>query len=119
MHITTIAAFVQSYETSSLFTIVKINDKNKCMYVSTDFIDFLWKQSLETIFSAKKTIFNTLKHSKLTQIIEISYLTPPKNFLNGFTPISKMTKTTAIKVEMCGKFSSLLYTISKYELYPG
>jgi hypothetical protein len=29
MHITTIAAFVQSYETSSLFTIVKINDKNK------------------------------------------------------------------------------------------
>ena len=66
MHITTIAAFVQSYETSSLFTIVKINDKNKCMYVSTYFIDFLWKQSLETIFSAKKTIFNTLKHSKLT-----------------------------------------------------
>jgi hypothetical protein len=77
--------------------------------VSTDFIDFLWKQSLETIFSAKKTIFNTLKHSKLTQIIEISYLTPPKNFLNGFTPISKMTKTTAIKVEMCGKFSSLIF----------
>ena len=44
------------------------------MYVSTDFIDFLWKQSLETIFSAKKMIFNTLKYS---QIIEISYLTPP------------------------------------------
>ena len=48
MHITTIAAFVQSYETSSLFTIVKINDKNKCMYVSTYFIDLpgnnLWKQ---------------------------------------------------------------------------
>jgi len=39
------------------------------MYVSIDFIDFLWKQYLETIFSAKKTIFNTLKHLKLTQII--------------------------------------------------
>jgi hypothetical protein len=85
--------------------------------VSTDFIDFPWKQSLETIFSAKKMIFNTLKYS---QNIEISYLIPPpKNFLNGFTPISKMTKTTAIKAEICGKLSSLLYTISKYELYPG
>jgi hypothetical protein len=42
--------------------------------VSTDFIDFPWKQSLETIFSAKKMIFNTLKYS---QNIEISYLIPP------------------------------------------
>jgi hypothetical protein len=47
------------------------------MYVSTDFIDFPWKQSLETIFSAKKMIFNTLKYS---QNIEISYLPPPEKF---------------------------------------
>ena len=69
MHITTIAVFVQSIRNQ----FIVYDCKNKLCRCQPILLIFL-----ETICSAKKMIFNTLKHSKLTQIIEISYLTPPK-----------------------------------------
>jgi hypothetical protein len=54
--------------------------------------------------------FEIFKTAKYPNIIEISYLIPPpKNFVDGITPISKMTQTTAKKAAIRGKLSSLLY----------